>query len=138
MKPNKSPGPDGIPGELVKELFYANKVCFTALLNRLLELGVFPKEWKRANIVFIPKENKDLSVPAHYRPICLLSSWGKIFDKLISNRITYYLEADNFLNPRQYGFRKRKSTIAAIQNIKSFVEQAALDKKNGLPYFTGH
>ncbi|GIX76027.1 putative 115 kDa protein in type-1 retrotransposable element R1DM [Caerostris darwini] len=129
IKPNKPPGPDGIPGELVKELFFANKIWFTALLNGLLAVGVFPKEWKRANIIFIPKENKDQSVPAHYRPICLLSSWGKILDKLISNKITYYLEAGNFLNPRQYGFRKRKSTIAAIQNIKSFVEQAAIDKK---------
>ncbi|GIY54783.1 probable RNA-directed DNA polymerase from transposon BS [Caerostris darwini] len=129
IKPNKSPGPDSIPGELVKEMYYANKVWFMALLNRLLEDGVFPKEWKRANVVFIPKENKDLSVAAHYRPICLLSSWGKIFDKLISNRITYYLEVNDFFNPRQYGFRKRKSTISAIQNIKSFVEQAALDKK---------
>ncbi|GIY68390.1 reverse transcriptase domain-containing protein [Caerostris darwini] len=129
LKPNKSPGPDAIPGELVKEMFYANRNWFMTLLNELLETGTFPKEWKIAKAVFIPKENKELTSASHYRPICLLSSWGKVFDKLISNRISYHLEANEFFNPRQYGFRKKRSTLTAIQNIKDFAEQAALDKK---------
>ncbi|GIY36428.1 uncharacterized protein CDAR_568721 [Caerostris darwini] len=129
IKLNKSPGPDNIPGELVKEMFYANKNWFTVLFNKLLKSGSFPTSWKTAKVVFIPKEKKDLSLAAHYSPICLLSSWGKTFDKLIAKRIVYHLELKNFFNSKQFGFRRKKSTITAIQNIKSFVNQASDENK---------
>ncbi|GIY45063.1 probable RNA-directed DNA polymerase from transposon BS [Caerostris darwini] len=129
IKLNKSPGPDNIPGELVKEMYYANRNWFTDLFKKLLKIGSFPTSWKTANVVFLPKEKKDLSLAEHYRPICLLSSWGKTFDKLIAKRIVYHLELNNFFNSNQFGFRRKKSTITAIQNIKSFVNQASDENK---------
>ncbi|GIY63639.1 probable RNA-directed DNA polymerase from transposon BS [Caerostris darwini] len=129
IKLNKAPGPDNIPGEVVKEMFYANRNWFTDLFNKLLKSGLFPTSWKTANVVLIPKEKKDLNMAEHYRPICLLSSWGKTFDKLIAKRIVYYLEQINFFNPNQFGFRRKKSTITAIQNIKSSVYQASDENK---------
>ncbi|GIX83497.1 probable RNA-directed DNA polymerase from transposon BS [Caerostris darwini] len=129
IKLNKAPGPDNIPGEVVKEMYYANRNWFTDLFNKLLKSGLFPTSWKTANVVIIPKEKKDLNMAEHYRPICLLSSWGKTFDKLIAKRIVYYLEQINFFNSNQFGFRRKKSTITAIQNIKSFVYQASDENK---------
>ncbi|GIY73392.1 probable RNA-directed DNA polymerase from transposon BS [Caerostris darwini] len=129
IKLNKAPGPDNIPGEIVKEMFYANKNWFTDLFNKLLKTGLFPSSWKNANVVLIPKENKNLNMAEHYRPICLLSSWGKTFDKLIAKRIVYYLEEANFFNINQFGFRRKRSTITAIQNIKSFINQATDENK---------
>ncbi|GIY50049.1 uncharacterized protein CDAR_597521 [Caerostris darwini] len=129
IKPNKAPGPDNIPGEIVKEMFYANKHLYTNLFNKLLKTGLFPTSWKDANVVLIPKENKNLELAEHYRPICLLSAWGKTFDKLIAKRITYYLEQANYFSINQFGFRRRRSTVTAIQNIKSFINQAADENK---------
>ncbi|GIY79614.1 uncharacterized protein CDAR_57131 [Caerostris darwini] len=73
----------------------------------------------------------NLSEPSHYRPICLLSTWGKLLDKIIANRITYHLETRNFISSRQYGFRKNKSTITATQNIINYINEA-----NDQNYFT--
>lgn len=43
-------GPDNIPASLVKTLAPAIAGHLTTIMNRSLELGVFPSEWKRANI----------------------------------------------------------------------------------------
>ncbi|GIY77433.1 hypothetical protein CDAR_489071 [Caerostris darwini] len=77
MKTNKAPGFDLIPGEIIKELFYSNKPWFVNIFNQLLKNGIFPAIWKLAKIVLIPKPGKDLTSPAHYRPICLLPTGAK-------------------------------------------------------------
>ncbi|GIX77322.1 uncharacterized protein CDAR_276531 [Caerostris darwini] len=114
----------GISGELVKELFYANPNWFRELLNTLLLSGQFPEVWERARIALIPKENRDLTRPQDYRPICILSCWGKVLNKVITERLSFYLETRNLLNSLQFGFMKRRSTIDALQSIKDFIQLA--------------
>ncbi|GIX69951.1 uncharacterized protein CDAR_394471 [Caerostris darwini] len=85
IKPNKAVGVDGLPGELIKEIFFANKKWFVELFNILVGRGIFPVLWKIARVVLIGKEGKNLDHPSHFRPICILPCWGKILDKLISD-----------------------------------------------------
>ncbi|GIY65501.1 uncharacterized protein CDAR_187221 [Caerostris darwini] len=120
IKPRKAAGIDGIPGEIVKELYYAKPSWFTNLFNILLMTGYFPNLWKQARIVLIPKTNRDYTRP----PICILPCWGKVFDKIIAERLTYYLEDQHLLSNKQFGFRKQKSTIDALQCIKDFISNA--------------
>ncbi|GIX87721.1 retrovirus-related Pol polyprotein from type-1 retrotransposable element R1 [Caerostris darwini] len=77
IKSHKAPGPDGLPGEIIKEIFYANKTWFTALLNNLLQRGIFPSPCKIAKIVLIDKDLKTMDHPSHFRPICLYLAGGK-------------------------------------------------------------
>ncbi|GIY44539.1 putative RNA-directed DNA polymerase from transposon X-element [Caerostris darwini] len=117
IKPNKAVGIDGIPGEVIKEIFLANPQWFLRLLNLLLERGEFPGVWKIARVVLIPKEGRDLTQPRDYRPICILPCWGKILDKIVSERLSFFLE-QNILHPLQFGFRKKRSTANALNNIR--------------------
>ncbi|GIY68078.1 uncharacterized protein CDAR_452961 [Caerostris darwini] len=82
IKPNKAEGTDGLPGEIIKEIFFANRNWFVNLLNHLLKNGIFPSCWKIARIVLIDKEQKELNHPSHFRPICVLPCWGKYWIKL--------------------------------------------------------
>ncbi|GIY37466.1 RNA-directed DNA polymerase from mobile element jockey [Caerostris darwini] len=125
IKPNKAPGPDGLPGEIIREIFYANKTWFTELFNTLLQRGFFPTPWKIAKIVLIDKDLKTMDHPSHFRPICLLPCWGKVLDKLISDRLSYHLESEHKLSGNQFGFRKYRSTVAALQNILNFHDEAS-------------
>ncbi|GIY68537.1 down syndrome cell adhesion molecule-like protein Dscam2 [Caerostris darwini] len=68
-KLKKASGLDGIPGEIVKEIYYANPEWFRTLLNNLLRNGEFPTAWKTARIAVIPKDNRDLTHPKDFRPI---------------------------------------------------------------------
>ncbi|GIY78163.1 putative 115 kDa protein in type-1 retrotransposable element R1DM [Caerostris darwini] len=125
IKPNKAPCPDGLPGEIIKEIFHANKAWFTSLFNNLLLRGFFPEPWRIARLVLIDKDNKKMDHPSHFRPICLLPCWGKVLDKLIPERLSYHLESDQILSDNQYGFRKNRSTVLALQNIPDFHEEAS-------------
>ncbi|GIY37470.1 RNA-directed DNA polymerase from mobile element jockey [Caerostris darwini] len=124
IKYKKAAGLDGIPGEIVKEIYYANPEWFRSILNILLSQGIFPACWKRARIALIPKDNRQLNHPKDFRPICILPCWGKVFDKILAERLTFLLEENNILHQSQFGFRKKRSTINALQSIKDCIMAA--------------
>ena len=75
--------------------------------------------------------------PSSYRPLCLLGCLGKLLEKVIENRLRRYLDESHGLNERQYGFRKGRSTIDALNILKTTVSTSrkkvdvlAMDIKN--------
>ncbi|GBL80850.1 RNA-directed DNA polymerase from mobile element jockey [Araneus ventricosus] len=124
-----APGIDGWSIEFLEEIFYVDKEWFIEILNHCLKLGIFPNCWKVADLVFIPNDGKDPSECGSYRPVCLLPVWGKILDKLMTNRLTYYLDENYILNEAQFGFRKERSSISALARVKDFVECAKEENK---------
>ena len=51
MKDNKSPGVDGIPPKLLKEIVEQISTPLAKLFNLSLEEGIVPSDWKEANIM---------------------------------------------------------------------------------------
>lgn len=95
----------------------SNRTLFIRILNNIWSTGIIPKDWKTANIALILKEGKDLSLPSGYRPVCLLNNWSKILVRLVADRFTLFLENKNMLHPLQFGFRKAKSTVNALNHV---------------------
>ncbi|GBN08430.1 Retrovirus-related Pol polyprotein from type-1 retrotransposable element R1 [Araneus ventricosus] len=124
MKRDKAPGEDGFSLSIIEEIFYADSGWFVKIFNLCLKFGIFPKIWKEPRVVLIPKSNKDLSNSESYRPICLLSVWGKILYKLMTQRLVYFLESNNLLDHRQYGFREGIGTLAALKAVNKFIDCA--------------
>ena len=57
----------------------------------MLETGVFPIHWKKANVVPInKKESKQLA--KNYRPVSLLPISGKVFERLICEVYPYLID----------------------------------------------
>jgi hypothetical protein len=79
----KCPSPDGIDGAIVKRLHKSSPTFRISLFTKCFLLGCFPKEWKRARVIAIPKshETKLHSVQG-YRGISL-SIPGKSLEKLV-------------------------------------------------------
>lgn len=121
LKNNRSPGLDGIPAEVVKEVAKAQPEIVLKVINDALLSEEFPKEWKVAKLVLIPKEGKPEGHPSSYRPLCLLSALGKMFEQLILTRLQEELTEKQVLSDRQFGFRAGRSTVDAI---KAVVEKA--------------
>ncbi|XP_035205301.1 uncharacterized protein LOC118180300 [Stegodyphus dumicola] len=82
--------------------------------------------FKVGQVVLFLKKNRNPQDPSAYRPICLLPSLGKIFEKLIMNRLRHHLHSGNYLHPRQYGFRTGFSTLHALNDI----QKAIYDNRN--------
>ncbi|GBL74666.1 hypothetical protein AVEN_121710-1 [Araneus ventricosus] len=117
MKKGKAPGEDGFTLGIIKEIYLADPVWFVETLNNCLNFGYFPGLWKESRIVSIPKANKDLPSYESYRPICLLAIWGKIHVKLMTQRLVVFLETNNLLDRRQYGFREGKGALIALKEV---------------------
>lgn len=129
LKLNKAPGPDGIPNAAVKVAVETNPKVFLETMNRCLDSGQFPDCWKRQKLVLIPKPGKAMGGPSSYRPICLLDTLGKLFEKIILRRLTKVTEGDNGLSEKQFGFRKGKSTLEAILSVTTRAKIAQAKKK---------
>ena len=65
----------------------------------------------------------------NYRPISLLSNFSKIYEKIMSNRLTSYIEENELFTNCQYGFRKDHSTVHPLVHFMNTVS-TALNKKH--------
>jgi hypothetical protein len=74
---------DGIPNECLRYLPRRPLVHLTHLFNHCLRLSHFPQSWKEAKILALPKTGKDPKFPQNLRPISLLPTTGKRFEKVI-------------------------------------------------------
>ena len=72
VKDNKSPGVDGIPAKLLKEIVKQISTPLAKLFNLSLEEGIVPSEWKEANITLLFKKGSR-NKPDNYRPMSLTS-----------------------------------------------------------------
>ena len=68
MKDIKSPGVDGIPPKLLKEIVEQISTPLAKLFNLSLEEGIAPSEWKEANITPLFKKGSR-NKPENYRPV---------------------------------------------------------------------
>lgn len=120
----KAPGPDGIANEILKVVVRADPAPITHIFNRCLREAYYPERWKVANLVLIQKAGRPPEDPKSYRPLCLLDTVGKLFEKILVKRLNHYLEETGSLAETQYGFRKRRSTLHAIERLQTTVREA--------------
>ena len=73
----KATGPDGIPARLLKGTASVISPSLCKLYNKSLEQGIFPQDWKLANIVPIYKKGQREHTE-NYRPISLLPILSKV------------------------------------------------------------
>ena len=107
MKNNKSPGVDGIPPKLLKEIVEQISTPLAKLFNLSLE-GIVPSEWKEANITPLFKKGSR-NKPENYRPVSLTSVVCKLLETLIRDHMVEFLVKHNLINTSQHGFLKASS-----------------------------
>ena len=88
----------------------------TKLLQKCLDRQVFPDSFIIAKVKPLFKESNDLD-PSNNRPISLLPVVGKIFERVIYNRMNQYLTKYQLLRNCQFGFRSKRSTIDALITV---------------------
>ena len=78
-----------------------------------INLDIFPEKMKIAKVTPIFKSGKK-ELLTNYRPISVLSCFSKILEKIMCNRVYNYLNNNNLLFRKQFGFRKGHSTDHAL------------------------
>ena len=107
------------PLKIANESFDFTSTIAT-LVNKSFEQGIFPEHLKIAKVVPIHKEGCRMDV-ANYRPISLLSSFSKIYEKIMHSRVIEFLDKNDLLYEMQYGFRPGRSCEHALLNAQNLI-----------------
>ena len=100
------------------------------LCNLSFSTGVFPFELKIAHVIPLFKAG-DPSCFSNYRPVSILSIFSKIFERLMFNRLSSFLQKYAILYDFQFGFRPDYSTEYALVTLVNNVSKA-LDDGNSV------
>ena len=85
----------------------------TSMLKTALNTNIILHIWKLANIVHIPKPNKDIDKDNSYRPIYLFSVIAKTLEK----SLLPYITANIPNTPMQHGYKTQHSTMTGLHTI---------------------
>ena len=127
LKNSNSSGDDEITSTFVKLSAPVLIPALHMIYNLSLTSGVYPHKLKIAKVVPIHKKGDSTSLN-NYRPISILSTINKIFEKILHTRLTKYIDDFNILYKYQFGFRKNHSTELALIEI---VDQIRMSLNNG-------
>ena len=116
LKSKPSFGHDGISTSLLKYLSPALIAPLRIIINQSLIREIFPDQLKNAKVIPIYKKGLHTLV-GNYRPISLLSSISKLFEKVAYEQLYAYLHLNRLLYRSQYGFRPDHSTELAVLEL---------------------
>ena len=129
----KAPGPDKVTVKALKELPRKATVHMTKLFNASLILRHFPAPFKMANIIALPKPNKNPMFPQNHRPISLLNHAGKVLERIILDRITPHV--NDIIPDTQFGFKKRHSTTQQLLRMTDDITTGFLNREHTTAVF---
>ena len=131
LKSKNSSGHDEISTKLLKESIHQISIPLTHIINQSFLTGIVPQQMKIAKVVPIFKTS-DPTLLTNYRPISLLSTFSKLIERLMYNKVMNFLTENNILYKHQYGFRPKHSTIHPIIHLLNHIAESNNKKKKEL------
>ena len=127
MDNKSSSGYDMFSNKIIKAIKNEISKPLTLIINQMLESGIFPDSLKIAKIIPLYKKGNINSI-TNYRPISLLPTLSKVFERVIFNQLYLYLDHNNLLSEEQYGFRANHSAELAAIKLADYIVQE-IDRK---------
>ena len=106
---NKAFGPDEISPKILKEGAVELAPILMFIYNESLTKGIFPQDWKRANVIPLFKKGNRHEIN-NYRPVSLLSVLGKVFERIVFKYIYNYFKDNFVISVNQSRFIPGRST----------------------------
>lgn len=122
LKNNKTPGLDDISNEMLK---YSNSIARTLMVkifNKILLSGNYPQVWNQGYVTAIYK-SKAIDDPNNYRCLTINSSFGKLFNRILNNRLTSFLVKHDIISPCQIGFQSDKRTSDHLYTLHTVIKK---------------
>nr|VZI14314.1 unnamed protein product [Spirometra erinaceieuropaei] len=122
LSSGKAPGSDAIPAEVYKHGGPLLMDHLTALFQEMWRQGEVPQDFKDATIVHLYKRKANRQVCDNHRDISQLNIAGKIFARILLNRLNNHLE-QGLLPESQCGFRRHRGTTDMIFAARQLQEK---------------
>src|ERR1044072_5936579 len=111
-----SSGVDLLPVNIVKKCIVPLAESLAALINSSFEAGIVPDSLKIAKVCPIFKSSSSSDV-GNYRPISVLPTFSKIFERAFHKRLFQFIDSNDVIIPKKFGFRPNYSTYMALQDL---------------------
>ena len=105
------------------------------IINETWKSDTFPESWREALITSIPKPGKDHFNPFNYRPIALTSCICKTVERMVNERLVWYLEKNGLLAKQQCGYRSNRSTVDHLVRLETFIRDAFIHNQHLVAVF---
>ena len=109
----KASGIHNIPNKVLKDSIDIIAPMLRDIFNLSIMTSSFPDELKILKVVAVHKAG-DKEDPYNYRPIAVLPTIARVFEKLIYGELYYYFTKNDLLGNKQFGFRSLHSTALAL------------------------
>ena len=110
---SKSTGLDGIGPKVIKHCGDSITLCIASMINHSIRNGIFPDSLKTARVIPLFKSGLKED-PNNYRPISILPTISKIFERHIANQVQSFLHSTHAIHTKQSGFRENHSCSTAL------------------------
>ena len=128
---NKAPDLFGISVKIVKMGGYVMDNIISHLFNMSIDHGKFPSFLQNAKVIPCHKDDSRLEM-SNYRPISLLPTISKIFEKLMYARLIEFIKKHNILYEHQFGFQSGMSTEYAVNALLNNIVNTLENKEYGV------
>ena len=105
------------------------------IINETWKSDTFPESWREALIISIPKPGKDHFNPLNYRPIALTSCICKTVERMVNERLVWYLEKNGLLAKQECGYRANRSTVDHLVRLETFIRDAFIQNQHLVAVF---
>ena len=121
LKNKNSTGKDEISNKLLKSLHIISKPV-SVIINQSLITGIFPNALNISKVIPLYKKG-DKQYLSNYRPISLLPTISKVFERVLYTQIYDHCNINSLLCEEQYGFRSKHSTeLATIKLVDNIIK----------------
>ena len=131
---NRKSGLNVCPIRIMKQIspYIASTLC--KIINLSFQTGIFPSCLKHALITPVFKSGNRNEI-SNYRPISILSTYSKIFEKCMLDRLWSFIRRFNLIGVEQFGFVKGSSTEKAILNLTEFFYKNLNERNHSIAIF---
>ena len=121
-------GPDGVKYTHIKEATEEDLDSLVEAFNNSLQSGEIPEEWLHSYLLPLPKPGKDQTKLNGHRIITMQNTVGKILEKIVARRITWYLEQNQLLPGGLGSYRPGRDTCVNTATLAHDVFEGFQDK----------
>ncbi|EGS19553.1 uncharacterized protein CTHT_0050270 [Thermochaetoides thermophila DSM 1495] len=129
---SNTPGPDGVPLAFLRHAWELVRPAARAITEGCMALGVFPQAFRQATVITLSKPGRDPRSYKGWRPITLLSTFGKGVERLLARRMTAAALCSGLLPLSVAGAIPSRSALDLVQSLVHDAETMARQGYHGL------
>lgn len=125
LKNNKATGPDNIPNEIFTKANENTMKIYLNAINKIIQTNKIPPQWLEGEIIRLYKGKGIKGKCSNERGITLASNFGKVFERIINNRITPRIN----MTEAQAGGQKGAATVDHLMRLKDTIRHIRSKRK---------